>query len=733
MNIINDSPFTFAYISGQIPFPGYSWTALIKGTFDLSPFAPAQVSEHQDFPTGDQFYADDGDMLGGPRYVSDFAYFKPRGDLLLVGTAYAPGGVEAAACQVTFQVGQQVKALQVFGDRSWKPGGFDFTAPQPFRSMELRYEKSYGGPGYQKNPIGKGYARKLQLSPKKGLQLPNILHPGEESYASSSALQPAGFGPLAAKWQERSSKLGSYRKSYVEERWPWFAADFDYAYFNAASPDMQVEGYLQGDESLFFANLHPDHASYHTQLPGLAPRCFINRSSSSGDTGFDEISLHLDTLWVDMDQEKLVLVWRGWSEVQDDEFQEIMHAYINYEQLQEPSKPVAHYAQLFHARLLESEEDIAEVADEEPAEKEKPELEEELAAAEEQMRAAMLKAGIDPDNLPPQSEEDREREKAILQELGFQVEDRDIKDFTREDVEHKIANQESFAGCDLSGLDLSALSFAGLDLSGAIMNGASLQASNFKGVNLQGAVLSGADLTGALLQEADLSEADFTEAALNKANLEGARLKESCFERASLQECVLRAVDGSEAVFIEADLSRSDLQQGNFCGADFSFSILEEATFQGARLQEASLEGARGRGINMQDTDLTELRASEGCNLSQGKFQKAKGRESIWEEAVLTGADFSYADLEGADFSNASLQASIFSFASLKGARFMKADLEKAVLRQANLFAGSFEKANLEAADLRGSNLYGVEFLKANLKRARLEEANLKSTKLLGV
>ena len=158
MEILNQTPFTFAYIAGRVGFPKHSLTLIVKGTFELKANQNTVVAKEQVYPTGDEFYSEDEDMIGGPWYTSDFAYFKPRADLLLVGKCYSPGGKKAYSIPVKFQVGSKSKTLSVFGNRYWV-GGFSnniSTKPEPFSEMELRYENSYGGNGYEKNPVGKG-------------------------------------------------------------------------------------------------------------------------------------------------------------------------------------------------------------------------------------------------------------------------------------------------------------------------------------------------------------------------------------------------------------------------------------------------------------------------------------------------------------------------------------------------------------------------------------------------
>jgi len=342
---INQTPFHYGPIAGRLNFPGHSLTLIVKGTFDLKPDQTATPSEEQLFLAGDEFYLDDDEMQGSPRYEADFAYFKPRADLLLVGKCHAPRGKPIPACQVTFRVGEKSRSLAVFGDRYWKRNALGvqtITEPEPFTEMELRYENSFGGQDYKYNPVGKGHRKEETNAGKNMRLLPNVEAPDSLIDSPRSRPQPAGFGPLGRMWEQRFSRMGTYKGKWLEERWPWFPTDFDWGHFNAAPPEMQLEGYLRGDEALYFQNLHPEQARYQSRLPGLRVRCFVNTATEveTDQARFDEVSMVLDTLWIDMDAQKLVLVWRGWTEVLSEDYEEVRHVFIMSEPLEAAAQPV---------------------------------------------------------------------------------------------------------------------------------------------------------------------------------------------------------------------------------------------------------------------------------------------------------------------------------------------------------------------------------------------------------
>ena len=88
MELLNNTHFSFAPLPGRLNFPKYSLTLIVKGTFDLIPGGKVTEVEEQLYPTGDEFYPEDEEMLGSPRYELDFACFKPRADLLLSGKCH---------------------------------------------------------------------------------------------------------------------------------------------------------------------------------------------------------------------------------------------------------------------------------------------------------------------------------------------------------------------------------------------------------------------------------------------------------------------------------------------------------------------------------------------------------------------------------------------------------------------------------------------------------------------
>ena len=103
-------------------------------------------------------------------------------------------------------------------------------------------------------------------------------------------------------------------------------------------------------------NLHPQHEVYRSRLPGLRARWFLRSRLSDGSLRFREAPLQLDTLWIDMDREQLVLLWRGLVEVESIRLKEINEMLVMLERLTEKERSIEHYQVELERRLTYDEE-----------------------------------------------------------------------------------------------------------------------------------------------------------------------------------------------------------------------------------------------------------------------------------------------------------------------------------------------------------------------------------------
>lgn len=786
MDFVNDTPFHVGSLPGWMDFPRPSRTVFVKGTFRLRPGEAAEpVPEPEQVrPTGDERW--DGDPEASLRYESDFAHFKPRADLLLAGSCHAPGGRATPSCPVRFRVGRTERSLLVTGEREWRGTGLlgRATPPIPFTSLPLRYENAFGGSRVARNPVGKGIGSSGDDETGRRLRaLPNVEDPGSRVDSSARRPDPAGFAPIPRDWPQRARLLGSYSRRWKRERWPWFPEDFDFAYYNAAPPELQVDGYLRGDEPVRLENLHPEHPVYESALPGLRVRCFVQErapdSPSSGariagDGSFREVPLDLDTLWLDPEAEQLILVWRGVTDVRSEDCDEIDSVLVVQESLADSALPPDDYRDRLAAERSESEAEFAgappDAADQaeleaegiggmpgdETADAELAELRTRLdesrarleaagrhvqrleaiapnASVAEAARALLADAGVPAETLASLDRLDASFE-SRMRELGG---DPDAFRAMVEPAAEASTRAESapripieLAGADLTGVDLEDADLAGADLSDAILEDARLARARLAGANLSGANLSGADL-----READLSDADLT-----GADLEGARLDDAVFTGASLADASARGAVCTRAAFDRATLTGSclaaaDLSDARLDGsrlerADLSGATLDRASLVGCNLTDAGLQGAHGAGVDLSEADLTSLRATEGCHLEDASFRQVVGPRARFRASTLERCDFTGAVLPDADFHGARLDDVSLDACDLTRARFTKSLHRNTRLRDANLFQATLERADLTGVDFSDANLFQAELWNARTDDAVFDGANLRRTKL---
>ncbi|MBN1203399.1 MAG: DUF2169 domain-containing protein [Myxococcaceae bacterium] len=739
MDIVKDTALEVGYLVWQVRPPRPSLTVVAKATFALVPGGTCALAEEQHPVSGPVFLEDD--PLKSMRLDTDLAVWKIRGECFLAGTCYPPGGKPTQTSAVSFQVGKVSKALAIFGDRTWGSLGV-LSAPKPFTSMPLHYERSFGGPKNDANPLG---------SP-----VPNIEDPRELITSPRSRPKPAGAFPIPPDWKSRIKRAGRYDKKWLTQRWPYFPEDFDGSFFNAAPEDQWIEGFWRGDEELVLQNLHPQHLTLRTRLPGLSARAFLVEKGA----GFREVPLRLDTITVDADAGLALVLWRGMVEVKTESLDEVDFLYLAQEPLGAPLAQEAHQAR-FEQKLAERAKEDEDFEPEAP-----PPSPPAVAAAPPPQAApatldpAELEAKlrklinppppkkVDPKAIPP-ADESAEKLRAAFAAVGL-ANSKEVEAFlaelaaeeTTQIVRHlgleeprerllkRLKARQPVAGEDWSGADLSGLDLRRVDLTGAILQGCSLREAKLDEAKLEGAVLAGADLSraslrGACLDGADLTQARATSAHFEEASLEDATLSGGDFSGASFQKAKC-----ARAQLVEARLPKVDLREACLDEADLSGALLEEARLDGASLKDADLAGADASRASFDGANLTLLRASPGVRMARASFKRVQAAKSRWGGALLDEADFSFSELERADFSGASLVKARLNGCNVPHARFASARLVGASMLKANVFEGLFEAADLSHADLRGANLFGAEFWKAQTSSTRLELAILTRTKL---
>lgn len=250
-----------------------------------------------------------------------FAFIKCATDVALVGHAYSPRGRGGESADVTFRVGPVQKRLRVTGDRVWvrSMGAIHMTSPLPFDRIPLSYERAFGGWDKSasdprshsfepKNPVGVGF-RAPGAAFQEGLAVPNIEDPSDPVTRYGEPVTVAGVGFLSSHFQPRLALAGTFDEAWRRDRMPLLPRDFDRRFFNASPPGLVAPGFLRGDEPVVVEGASR-RGTIALDLPGArAITCRIARSRGGDAT----IELVLDTIIVDTDVHRVLMLYRGYA------------------------------------------------------------------------------------------------------------------------------------------------------------------------------------------------------------------------------------------------------------------------------------------------------------------------------------------------------------------------------------------------------------------------------------
>ena len=81
------------------------------------------------------------------RYESDIAPYKPRLDVIVNGTAHAPGDAATPTFGAAIRIYDRARSVFVCGPREWARGmaKWSLSNPTPITALPLRYEYASGG------------------------------------------------------------------------------------------------------------------------------------------------------------------------------------------------------------------------------------------------------------------------------------------------------------------------------------------------------------------------------------------------------------------------------------------------------------------------------------------------------------------------------------------------------------------------------------------------------------
>lgn len=730
----------------------------------------------------------------GPEQVLDAGMPKSRGEVLVLGKCFAPPGKEIQGATAFFKVGRLEKRVEVFGDRFFETGLVRNKRIQalPFTEMDISWENAFGGPGHDRNPVGKGLTPVLGSDGKRLMPMPNIENPGRLMTSPDERPEPAGMGPLGLNWPNRVKKLGTFDKKWLTEQWPGLPDDFNYDYFNLAPADQRIEGFFKGDEFIIIRGMHPERHEIECRLPDLRCRIFVNRQNGTEDE-FEEVQAKLDTVYFIPHLDMGFLIWHGTTPITDDEAEDVRHILAYTEPMKESPLPEEFYRAKLEepalavagpgeAEALASEEALPEEAvpsepDERAADAETlgqapavdQELEEmlagvekEIAEKEAELNDHLLEHGVNPDvlNEPPAPPISRDAGDVsvgkMLAEKEAQV--ADLENRLRDRLAAEGLNPDDYVGENANVIEPQKNPFSleartaeefvkfykgqGVDdpellaqLRGLFDETNAVQAEERQAWQELEA-LTGADAPDeAATTSAERPEAEA--AGVEEARAEGPKTGDITAGEPETGD----AGAGDGARLTREDVIAGHAQGKSFAGADLTGLDLSNCDLSGADLKGAVLENVDFSQTNLEGAALRQA-VMTGAKLIGARMAGADLAGAGAAEARLTGADLSGsnlsdADLTDADLSNANLEQAdltngLLNRAVLNGAGCGKIIAAQAVFDSANLTGADFRDADLSQADLSGVQANDARFSKANAGRARLYGAKGERTDFEG-
>ncbi|MEQ6250655.1 DUF2169 domain-containing protein [Sulfitobacter sp. HNIBRBA3233] len=318
MKVFNRPGYLHQHTVGMDVAGREHFVLVIKGSFGFpdhsgAPMQPA--AEHVPLVYADEHTGAPG--FSATRWETDFAFRKPKCDIVVQGAAYAPGGRRAERVQVGLRVGGWQKSFHVVGHREWRVLGPSIAAtdPYPFTRQAFGYDTAFGGvdrldpddatpPAYYPNPHGRGFASFRNQSKLSGQPLPLTEEVGQPVTSPYEEYKPMALGPVWRGFPDRLRHGGTYDQKWQDEVFPFLPADFDERYYQQVGVDQQIEK-PKRPQDVVLLNLTPSGREAF-RLPDTALPVRLFRE---WETVFDD-TVYPDTLLFDTEARLLSMVWR---------------------------------------------------------------------------------------------------------------------------------------------------------------------------------------------------------------------------------------------------------------------------------------------------------------------------------------------------------------------------------------------------------------------------------------
>lgn len=325
MELINGTKFDVKAFQA-LDREGQPWLVFVaKGTYripDRADSSPQLAEEQRGLLVKDVFEGEEG--LSAPLFENDFVPVKPACDVIVKGSAHAPGGDPVLETHVGIAVGPIDKTVRVVGNRRWRRrlGRYQPDEPEPFTEMPITYGRAFGGSFDNKaigsddqrdflahpgNLVGCGYARGKFLELLEGRPVPNLEAPGSPIDNPEELYTPVSLGPVARNWTPRLEFAGTYDQRWRDEIFPLLPPDFDDRFYQCAPADQQMP-YPQGGEEVSLLNLLPGGGLTRFRLPEdlTLPVVVMDKQHE-----LTALTPRVDTVAIDTDARTFDLVFRA--------------------------------------------------------------------------------------------------------------------------------------------------------------------------------------------------------------------------------------------------------------------------------------------------------------------------------------------------------------------------------------------------------------------------------------
>lgn len=332
-------------VTGRTSRGEFSVSVLLKRSYRIADGRGAERIEAAPWRLVDVWH-DEGDPTWSVvAHEGELQPFRACTDVVVVGSAHAPGGRPVEAMRVGIAVGQRRKVLSVIGDRvarfRGERGVPAFSDPQPFTVMPVRYDRAYGGRDesdvslplrYPRNPMGRGFVLHARREAVEGRELPNIEDPEDllvpERLCVGDPLRwigqplPAGLGWRQRDWYPRcvlmgtlppflpagtvtaEERLGLVPPDHVALAWQRRLPVREAAFGSGASIGLAFET-LAPDEAVALRGLTPT-GRLDFRLPGETPMLGLDLGR-----GVEALPTRADTVSIRPDEGEMDITWRA--------------------------------------------------------------------------------------------------------------------------------------------------------------------------------------------------------------------------------------------------------------------------------------------------------------------------------------------------------------------------------------------------------------------------------------